>query len=80
MLRFFFVKQEEFDFSAGLFLSEQTGWDDLGVVEDDAVGGREVFGEVADGAVFEHAAGAVEDEHTGLVPLLGGVLGNESFG
>ena len=44
-------------------MAVEAGGDDAGIVQDEAVAGAEVGGEVGEGAVFPAALGAVEDEH-----------------
>ena len=56
-------------------VGEEAGGDDAGVVEDDAVLGLEVGGEVAEEAVFDEAGGAVDDQHAG-----GGAVGKGGAG
>ena len=56
-------------------VGEEAGGDDAGVVEDDAVLGLEVGGEVAEVTVFDEAGEAVDDHHAG-----GGAIGERGAG
>ncbi len=56
-------------------VGEEAGGDDAGVVEDDAVLGLEVGGEVAEEAVFDEAGCAMDDQHAG-----GGAVGEGGAG
>jgi hypothetical protein len=56
-------------------VGEEAGGDDAGVVEDDAVLGLEVGGEVAEVTVFDEPGGAMDDHHAG-----GGAIGERGAG
>ncbi len=51
-------------------MAEEARGKDAGIVEDKAIAGAEVGGEVAEGAIFPAAGGAVHDQHAG-----GGAVG-----
>ncbi len=56
-------------------VGEEASGDDAGVVEDDAIFGLEVGGEVAEVTVFDEAGEAVDDQHAG-----GGAVGEGGAG
>ncbi len=71
--------KEAFHLTAGVFVTMGTGGNDAGVVEDQGIAGADEAGKVVHNAVGSGAAGAVQTEHAGLIPFLGGVLGDEAF-
>lgn len=72
--------KEAFHLTAGVFVAVGAGGNDAGVVEDEGVAGADEVGKVVDDAVGPGTGGAVQAKHTGLIPLFGGMLRDETFG
>jgi len=73
--------QKDFDLSGAMLAAAvKAGRQDAGIVEDEAVVGCEVGREVAKGAVFPLAGGAVDYEHPRAGAIGEGFLGDEIAG
>jgi len=73
--------QKDFDFSRGMLaMTVEAGWQDAGIVEDQAVLGCEERREIAEGAIFPLAGGAVDHEHPRPGAVGEGFLGDEIVG
>lgn len=72
------TEEEDFHFAgeAGA-MTVEAGGDDTGVVEDEAIAGLDVGGEVAEVVVVEGLGRAIEDEHAGIGAAGKGVAGDE---
>src|ERR1019366_5507764 len=60
--------------------AEEARGKDAGIVDDEAIAGAQVLGEVAEGAVFPAALLAVDDEHARGGAVGEGFLGNALLG
>ena len=75
-----FVEEEAGDFGGCGFGEFEFGGEDVGVVDDEEVGGLEVVGEVVEVFVVDGVGRFFVDEEAGVVARGGGVGGDEGGG
>ena len=59
------------------FTGEEAGWNDLGIVDHHQVARPQVGGEVQKMAVFDPLFATMHDHHTGAIPAIRRVLGDQ---